>query len=212
MSADSTEMDIQFYDAPLLRSVEAYPGTHENEVVRVRQALEVPVLRATRDIYEKLQPGRGWHNCGPTGIQTKDFIAAHTDVAKYSHDDAYNVRVIDALRYSGIEQIAVDVMIYDPRVVDAPGKPVDNTVLLYHTGVRNELMITEMVCALTSGDLIEPEGAFRTLILDTSRDDPDTELERHFGLYRFSEEKACELGLSEQRGDFSHMANLSQSS
>ncbi len=189
MSADTSEINYKDNDNPRLEVIETLPGTHKEEVVRVLHALEVPLLTATRDTYEEIQPGRGWNICGPAWILALNFTSALTGVP------------ISVDKNDPNEHIELDVTLYDPRKVGVSGEPDDNTIFKYTTGVPNELIVIEGVCSLTSGVLKEPKGAFRMLILDTSRDDLDKRLEDTFGLYRFSEQKARELALSDERGN-----------
>ena len=62
---------------------EPAPGTHEKDILLTHNILEVPLLTATRRIYDEVYEGkRGWRLCGPTSIQLINFDHNVTEVPK----------------------------------------------------------------------------------------------------------------------------------
>lgn len=184
------------YAAPAL--LEAHPETNEARVLELVYALEIPLLEAAQAEY----PEKGWRMCGPTSIVLGHLLSVYTDIPLKSREDIPSRHVnlgwgsSSDLHVGMQEYFEFKNYLYLPPNEAGYSPPDEHTLLLYHTGQRDEIITIDPVYNMLWGTEKTPAQhrtamGFEIACLDSQ--DFYSRMAAIYSLHKFSKAKAAEI-------------------
>lgn len=179
--------------------LEAHPKTNEPRILELIYALEGPLLEAARAEY----PEKEWRMCGPTSIVVGHLLSTLVEIPLESRERPTPLEgKIHWMSNSGPgfgirEYLEIRNYIYLPTEETGQAQPDEHTLLLYHTGQRDEVIVIDPVYKMLWGEQTFGHGTMVAGFEIACRTgwDLSKEMVAFYNLHRFSDSRAKNAGI-----------------